>query len=129
MKLMLLALLFLSTTAFGQWSNHFTTRLAPDLSIEGVRCEGELISPDCQEGQWLITVDDMNVCSEESICTQIYVEPFVAQLVEVPVTTIATYTLYEISPISIVNAKTHDILGRFQVKFDLNEEPMVVERE
>jgi len=129
MKISLLAFLIVTTSAFAQMSKDFGTHLRADLYIGGTQCSGEFRQAGCRVGQWLITVDDINVCNEDGICTRVYVTPFVAELVRAPVITSATIELYDIVPISLISATTTQLLKLYRVQFDLNAEPSVVVKE
>lgn len=34
----------------------------------------------CPMGEWIMKVDDVNVCNEDGLCTQVAVFPFIARL-------------------------------------------------
>lgn len=128
-----LALLFflLSASAFGQWDNFFGTRLNPRLAISGARCEGGEPSGVslrlCRRGQWLITLDDVNRCQNNS-CTEAQVLPFIAKLRRVPIITPTTISFYEIIPRDTISSSRRRVLSRYWVRFDLNEAPVVIRK-
>jgi hypothetical protein len=133
MKLFLLSFVLISSSAFAQWSSSFNTKIHNKLSISGRLCKGgergfgldEII---CEKNQWLVTVDNMNVCSDEGMCTEIAVPPFVAELERANVITITTMAFYDIVPANPVSKDLQKILQTYWVKDNLNGRASVVKK-
>jgi len=78
-----------STTAGNQEREvqvSFSTRLNTQLMFSGHECQGhESVwfkeqQYFCNQGQWLVVVDNVNKCSEEGVCTEVAVEPSIMKL-------------------------------------------------
>ena len=133
MKFFLLSFAFLSTSAFAQWSTSFNTKIHNNLSISGRICKGGergfgLDETICEKNQWLVTVDNMNVCSDEGMCTEIAVPPFVAELERANIITITTYAFYDIVPTTPVSKDVSKILETYWVRDNLNGRAHVVKK-
>lgn len=133
MKLFILSLTLISFSAFAQWSSSFSTQINNKLSISGRVCSGGeralgLKNTICDKGQWLVTVDNMNVCSDEGMCTEIAVPSFVAELERADVITITTAAFYNIVPADRVAKDIGAILKKYWVKDNLNGRATVVKK-
>lgn len=114
----------------------FSTRINNNLLIAGSRCNGSETATDsggvvvtCEKDQWLITIDNVNVCTPDGACTEIGVIPFIAELDRSDRVSIPDETFFEIDPISEVTPAQTDIADDYLVRFDLdNEEATVISR-
>ncbi len=102
----------------------FSTRLNSELLISGNRCDGE----NCPEGKWLVIVDNVNTCSPDGACTEIGVNPIEAELRKVDVTSPTTLSFYNIIPDDSASDEQQNILEDHWVRFDLNGDPVVLEK-
>jgi hypothetical protein len=106
----------------------FKTRLSTELAIEGEKCfGGEVVQSEdrvftCQQGQWLIVVDNINNCTPEG-CTEILVPPIIATLRRG--VSQGSTTFYDMIPLTPVNDEVSGILAGVSVRFSSNEEPRV----
>jgi hypothetical protein len=106
----------------------FSTRINNNLLIAGTRCEGSETTTDsggatvtCEKNQWLITLDNINICTPAGACTEIGVIPFVAELDRVDRVSIPEYTFFEIDPLSNVTPSQASTIDDYLVRFDLND--------
>ena len=132
MKILLfLTTLFVSQVSFAQMDDYFGTRLTPKLAIAGQKCVGGEMSGVsdnfCEKGQWLIYLDDINVC-EEDTCTRAMPHPFIAKLKRVRADEVTTDTYFEIVPKDLVISSRRKLLGRYWVIFNFYQEPKVIWR-
>lgn len=111
----------------------FSTRLNNNLLIAGTRCEGSETTTDssgtevnCAKDEWLITLDNVNVCTDDGLCTEVAVLPFVAELDRVDRVDVPDSTFFEIDPISAVTPAQENEIGKYLVRFDLNDESATV---
>lgn len=98
--------------------NSFETRLSSQLSFSGVKCEGEERADEyiCDKGHWLITIDNLNSCTNEGICTKILVSPVVAELNESSVGRSPEYgCTYQMRPLSPVSVEQSELMLRYEV--------------
>lgn len=111
--------------------NDFSTRLRNDLLISGDLCVGgEVVDGagqtyTCNEGQWLVTVDNVNTCTPQG-CTDIYVPPLIASLRASSGDTGTTF--YDLIPINPVGTETSNILNSVLLRSRPPEEPRVMFR-
>jgi hypothetical protein len=103
----------------------FSTRLNSKLLISGAKCMGE----NCSQGKWLVVVDNVNNCSPDGACTEIGVPPIEAELRKADIPTPTTLSFYNIIPDEDVSEEKKDILKDHWVRFDLNGEPEVLEKD
>lgn len=132
MKIILfLICLFVSQLSFAQMDDFFDTRLTPKLAISGEKCKGGEMSgvsdSFCEKGQWLIFLDDINVC-EDNVCTRAMPQPFIAKLKRVRADHNSTDTYYEIIPKDMVHSSRRKLLGRYWVLFNFYQNPKVIWR-
>lgn len=112
----------------------FSTRLSPNLLIAGVRCEGNETTTDatgaqvgCEKDNWLITIDDVNTCTGDGICTEVAVIPIVAELDRNDRVDIGDEsTFFEIDPVSAVTESQARIANDYLVRFELDDETATV---
>lgn len=114
----------------------FSTRLSNTLLVAGVRCEGsETVELNgttytCNRNEWLVTIDDVNTCTDGGACTEIGVPPFIAELDRDDRIAIPEYTYFEIDPKSPVTPSQDRVTDQVHVRFDLNsDEATVVNQE
>lgn len=107
----------------------FSTRLSPTLLISGTRCEGgettiiEGRNYTCDLNEWLIFIDNVNTCTNDgSICTEIGVEPIIAELDEVSV------GLYDIDPETPVTPAQAQAISQVRIKVELNGDTQAIYR-
>ncbi len=112
----------------------FSTRLSPTLLIAGVRCEGNETTTDatgaqvgCEKDNWLVTIDDVNTCTTDGICTEVAVTPFVAELDRNDRVDVSDeLTFFEIDPVSAVTPNQAEIANDYLVRFELDDERATV---
>lgn len=108
----------------------FSTRINPSLLISGVRCEGNETTTDargeevgCSKDNWLVTIDNVNTCTVDGVCTEVAVVPIVAELDRSDRIDVSDrLTFFEIDPVSAVTQEQSDIAGDYLVRFDLENE-------
>lgn len=129
-KLILIFCLIMSS-AYAQWDESFATQINSQLSISGQKCKGDESSGVghriCEAGQWLITLDNINHCSEDG-CTELFVPAFIAKLKRVNIITPTTIAFFEMIPKDRVSYQQRQILSRYWVQFNLNGAPVVLRR-
>ena len=133
MKFLILASVMLTSSAFAQWTTHFSTQISSKLSISGIQCRGgELSSSNredtCEKGQWLVTVDNFNTCSKEGLCTELFVPSFVAKLVRVSMISVPEVRFFDIAPVSPVSSEVKAILKKYRLRDDMNGAAKVVKK-
>lgn len=115
----------------------FSTRLSNTLFIAGVRCLGgettEVTGEDgttrifvCREGQWLVTVDNINTCTPGGGCTEVGVLPVISSLTRTSPSDPPRQCSFNINPISPISSEQRDILEDHQVRFFQNQDPIVI---
>lgn len=117
----------------------FDTRLSPELRISGQKCEGgetvavqgngSTSTETCEENQWLVVVDNENTCEPNGSCTEIGVNPIIAELERANVPSPTTYSFYNIEPETQTTDERRRILENHWVRFDLNGRPEVLEKD
>lgn len=113
-------------------AEEFSTRLSTRLLVSGERCRGGETAESngeiytCEQDQWLIRIDNVNVCDSQGRCTEIGVNPFIAELDREDRVSIPEYTYFEIDPQSPVNASQISVINDVLVRFNLNGETDVV---
>lgn len=103
----------------------FSTRIDNNLLVEGTQCQGgETTEYDnetyiCQRGQWLMVLDNMNTCTDDGICTEIFVHRVVAELnlTEGPDN---NYNYAVINAVSPVSNKQQEVIDNVYVRSDFN---------
>lgn len=145
MRIILICLIniFLSGCGGESYSNHqlgeareednnlpdFSTRLTNTLLIAGDQCAGgeETVSQGqsfvCDATEWLITVDNINVCTPEG-CTEVGVVPIIGILV--PTSSQGDSDFFDIDPSIPVDQNIRDLLETVTVRFRQNEQPLVL---
>lgn len=123
MKFLILAAVFISSTAFAQWNPQFHTRIHNKLAISGRLCKGGertfgVTTESCQRGQWMINVDNINTCSDEGWCTQIAAPSFIAELERANIFIPHEGDFYDIIPISKVSGEVSKILKKYWLHDD-----------
>ncbi len=115
----------------------FSTRISNNLLIGGVRCQGgettEVTGDDgttrifvCREGQWLVTVDNVNTCIPGGGCTEVGVLPVISSLNRTSPSDPPRHCSFNINPISPISGDQRDILEDHQVRFFQNRDPIVI---
>jgi hypothetical protein len=106
---------------------NFSTRINNNLLIAGAKCNGGETTTDangntatCKNGQWLITLDNVNRCSDGGGCTEIGVVPFVGDLKETTGPSIPEANFFEIVPVSAVPARTTNTIDDYLVVVNQN---------
>lgn len=117
------------------WSNAFSTRVNPQLALSGVKCTGEEsievnwqgapVFYRCHPGQWLIVIDEKNIC-DNSGCTQIMIQPFIANLRFEFVNSSQNVAFYHIRPISPLDRESWQVVHSYWVRFEKNQNPKIV---
>lgn len=113
-------------------ANEFSTRLNSNLLVSGVKCEGGETAESngqfyiCERDQWFIQIDNVNTCNEDGVCTEIAVNPFIADLDRTDRVTLPEYTYFEMVAISPVNASQMSVINDVLVRFAINGETDVV---
>lgn len=117
----------------------FDTRLGPELRISGQKCKGgETVvvqnndsssTESCEENQWLVRVDNENTCNEDGSCTEIGVNPIIADLQRANIPSPTIYSFYNIIPDTQTTDERRRILENHWVRFDLNGSPLVLEKD
>lgn len=117
----------------------FETRLNNQLLIEGVRCRGgettEVEHDDgtssvyvCRRGQWLVTVDNINTCTDEGLCTEIFVFPIITNLSRAGNSNPPYQCTYNFWPRSPASHEQRRIMRDHQVRFSRDTEPVVIRK-
>lgn len=107
---------------FGQIPQSFSTRLSSTLLVSGDKCRGDETTEPygngviCQAGQYLIFVDDVNICSND-ICTNNVVIPIVGELNDTNAGT-PGFSVYEIETKSRTTPTQDNILNSLLVRSD-----------
>lgn len=119
--------------------SEFSTRLSNTLLISGFPCRGgettETPNPDgsstfhqCRRGQWMITVDNENVCTPDGACTEIFVFPIISRLTRAPESNPPGQCTYNMRPLSPANAEDRRDMRSHQVRFYDDRDPQVIPR-
>lgn len=115
---------------------NFETRLDHNLKVSGVKCEGgEDPNPDdssderCKRGEWLVTLDNENVCNSDGACTEIFVYPVIADLDKVERRSNDDFTYYRIDPEETLSEDERRIVNKVWIRTAPNGETVVVKRE
>lgn len=117
----------------------FSTRLSNTLLISGERCRGgertETPNPDgssrfhiCKRGQWLITVDNENVCNPDGSCTEIFVFPIISRLARAGESNPPGQCTYNMIPLSPATPEDIRDMRSHQVRFYDDRDPQVIPR-
>ncbi|MFL5783960.1 MAG: hypothetical protein ACJ76H_05065 [Bacteriovoracaceae bacterium] len=105
--------------------SNFSTRINDSLAISGQKCNGTETTTDsngqsatCNQGQWLVTLDNVNTCTNGTACTQVAVTPFVADLNPTTDSRDPGATFYDIVPDSSVSTAIATAIDQFEVRVD-----------
>lgn len=132
MKLFFLSFTLFATSAFAQWNSQFHTQIHEQLSVSGVICRGgETVygsEKECLKGEWLVTVDNLNLCSRDGICTQIHVSPFIAKLQKADVISITTISFYDVIPLTPITEDVALVLETYWMRDHFNGKAMMVRK-
>ena len=110
---------------FAPTPEEFTTRLSSTLLIEGHRCRGDERTESfgngtaCNAGQYLIEIDDVNVCDSDGQCTNDVVIPIIGELINTNTST-TSVAIFDIIPKSDITDIQITILKGVGVASDLN---------
>jgi hypothetical protein len=110
---------------FAPIPQEFTTRLSPTLLIEGQRCRGDETTEtfgngaECDAGQYLIYIDDVNVCDGSGRCTTDVVTPIIGELLNTNSSS-TSVSIFDIEPKSLVTQDQLVILKGVAVASDVN---------
>lgn len=129
MKFLILAAVLLTGSAFAE-STRFHTRIHNKLAISGHLCKGGEVTFDeevCQKGQWMINVDNINVCSEEGMCTEMYAPDFIGELERANIFIPHEGNYFDIVPVSKVNGDVDKILRKYWLH-DMDGKTKVVKK-
>ncbi len=121
LKLLLVLLFTICTSAFAQNADYFNTQVNDDLSITGSHCRGGgrfSVRP-CTDGEWYVTLTHKTAGSTM----------FLGALDRADIVSASTLTFYTIRALTPVSKATQKIINRYLVRFDLNGEPMVIDAE
>ena len=102
----------------------FETRLRSNLLIAGERCE------DCQQDQWLVTIDNQNTCTSDGICTKIFVSPVISDLTESSVSLPPDLgCTYDMNPLGPLSSEQLEEMKKHEVRVLEGENPEVFLKE
>lgn len=132
MKTFIIAAVLLSSSCFAQVANRFHTRIHNKLAISGFLCKGGeeafgLEGEVCQAGEWLINVDNINVCSDDGMCTEMYAPSFIANLERANIFIPHKGEFFDIVPVSKVSGEVNKILKKYWLH-DLGGKSQMVKR-
>lgn len=114
-------------------ARNFSTRLDNDLLVEGNECKGgettefDTRTYTCQVGQWLMVLDNQNICTDDGACTEIYVSPVIALLKSID-NPDDDYIYNVIQPVSPVSEKQLEVIRDVYVRYDFNGNTEAVKR-
>jgi hypothetical protein len=117
-----------------EMAEDFSTRLGPELLIAGERCEGsEFVVAGgrrvaCERDQWLITIDNVNQCNPQGLCTNFAVQPIIAEREMIDILTVEQYTFYRFNPVSPISEERRRVLHDHLVRYDQQGGVQVVEK-
>lgn len=117
----------------------FSTRLNNQLLIGGVRCRGgettEVLNEDgssqiftCRRGQWLVTVDNINTCTDDGLCTEIFVFPIITSLSRAGNSNPPEQCTFNFQPRSPASPSQRELMNEHQVRFSRDTEPVVIRK-
>jgi len=103
----------------------FRTRLNSSLLLSGDRCRGEeTTEPNghgslCEAGNYLIYIDDINICDSSGSCTDFVVTPIIGRLEDTDARDQDTRFFF-IIPKSLTTSTQKNILENVVIESDLN---------
>ncbi len=130
MKTLIFAAVLLAGSAFAHSDSHFHTRIHNKLAISGHLCKGGEVTFDeevCQQGQWMVNVDNVNYCSDEGMCTQMATPSFIAELERANIFIPHEGEYFDIVPVSKVSMDVNQILKKYWLH-DKNGKAKVVKK-
>lgn len=118
---------------------NFSTRLNTELAISGVRCRGgetlEVQNDNgttsvyvCRTNQWLVTVDNVNTCTNDGICTEIDVPPAIANLRRSSNSNPPQQCTFNMNNTTPLSLEQRFYLNTHQVRFWSDRPPVVIPR-
>lgn len=114
-------------------ARNFSTRLDNDLLVEGNECKGgettefDMQTYTCEVGQWLMVLDNQNICTDDGVCTEIYVAPVIGVLESID-NPDDDYIYNVIQPVSPVSEKQQEVIRNVYVRYDFNGNTEAVKR-
>lgn len=122
------------------FDDSFSTQITNQLFVGGNRCRGnERVQVDnngdpatflCQRDQWLVTVDDVNVCDNADTCDRpTSVAPFIANLRREQGSFGTGIEVFHIRPASPVSNAVNDVVNTYVVRFNRRDHPEVVRQD
>lgn len=117
----------------------FSTRLNNQLLIEGVRCRGgettQVENADgttsvyvCPRGRWLVNVDNINTCTDDGLCTEIFVFPIITSLSRAGNSNPPEQCTFNFTPRSPASPSQRTLMNDHQVRFSRDTEPVVIRK-
>ena len=112
---------------------NFSTRLDNNLLIAGKKCDGNETTEyggqtyNCERDEWLVTIDNVNTCTDDGLCTEIGVPAIVAEF-DIQEVTAPEYALFKIDPESPVTPAQQASIDKVWVKTELNGDTSVIYR-
>ena len=121
MKLLLVLLFTICTSAFAQSADYFNTQVNDELRITGSHCRGggRWTTRTCTDGEWYITLTFKDAGSTM----------FLGALDRADVVSASTLSFYNIRPLTPVSEATLELVNKYWVRFDLNGDPKVLKLE
>lgn len=107
--------------AEARFPDNFSTRLNNELLVAGTRCNGGETTEIngqvtmCEQNQWLITVDNVNTCTDDGVCTKIFSPPFIGNILRQEETDI-NFSYFDLFSVNGANVTQQQILQRVRVK-------------
>jgi hypothetical protein len=122
------------------FDDSFSTQITNQLFVSGSKCVGnerlQVNSTEnpatflCRRDQWLVTVDDVNVCDNPDSCDRTTpVSPFIANLRKQPGNFRSGVEVFLIVPVSPVTNAVKDVTDTYWVRFDRTRTPEVVRKD
>lgn len=114
-------------------ARNFSTRIDNNLLVAGTRCEGGETTEydgethECNEGEWLVILDQQNVCTDDGVCTEIYVYPVVANL-QTSSGPDENFHYSIIEPISPVSESQQEVIDKVFIRTDFEGKTEAVRR-
>ncbi len=103
----------------------FNTRLNNSLLISGLKCRGDETTEsygngaNCLANEYLVTIDEVNICDEDGRCTESIVIPIVAQLINTNAG-LDGYAIFNIEAISSASDRQLKVLSSVFIVSDIN---------
>lgn len=115
----------------------FNTRLSNNLLISGFKCAGgettEVVNSDgttrvfvCRQGQWMVTIDNINSCTPAGGCTEVGVTPVISVLDRTSGSNPPEQCHYDMEPISPISPQQRLIMDHHEVIFYSDRDPRVI---